>query len=579
MRVLLLCSAFNGLSQRAWLALRAGGHEVTVELAVDEAAMTSAVRLFEPDLIICPFLRERVPAEVWGRVRTIIIHPGPKGDRGPSSLDWAITDGAARWGVTVLQAVEEMDAGPIWGTRTFPIDDARSVKSGLYNGPVADAALELIGEVVEKAADPTFSPEPLDYRRPDVIGSLRPAMRATDRQFTWTDDTATIVRRIRAADGSPGVRTTLCDVPLAVFDAHPGPPMLGEPGVVVRRHHDAVLVHTGDGSVWIGQVRLLDRGLKLPAALALATSVGRVPKVLQPLERRDDDSCDMEGRREIGYRRDGDVGVLSVDFYNGAMSTRQCKRLTAALRHAVAQDTKVLVIRGGDVFSNGIHLNVIHAAPSPAVEAWRNINAIDAVCSEIICCTDQIVVTSMRGNAGAGGVMMALGSDQVIARDGVVLNPHYRTMGLYGSEYWTYVLPRRIGPTAAIDLTQRCLPIGAREAASMRLVDAVLPGQPADFEELVLDHARQMARSREYGRLLAEKRAARAADEQRKPLDAYRAEELAQMSSDIFDDRHGFAAARRAFVTKEKPDVTPARLARHRPAPVPLSDEATRFAS
>src|SRR6188768_406090 len=113
---------------------------------------------------------------------------------------------------------------------------------------------------------------------------------------------------------------------------------------------------------------------------------------------------------------------------------------------------------------------------SSAVEAWRNINAIDAVCSEIICCTDQIVVTSMRGNAGAGGVMMALGSDQVIARDGVVLNPHYRTMGLYGSEYWTYVLPRRIGPTAAADLTGNCLPIGAGEAAAIGLVDVVLPG-------------------------------------------------------------------------------------------------------
>ena len=154
----------------------------------------------------------------------------------------------------------------------------------------------------------------------------------------------------------------------------------------------------------------------------------------------------MEGRREIGYRRDGDVGVLTFDLYNGAMSTGQCRRLTSALRHAVAQDTKVLVIRSGDVFSNGIHLNVIHAAPSPAMEAWRNINAIDDVCREIIGCTSQLVVTSLRGSAGAGGVMMALGADQVIARDGVVLNPHYQTMGLYGSEYWTYVLPRRVGP-------------------------------------------------------------------------------------------------------------------------------------
>ena len=295
MRVLLLCSAFNGLSQRAWLALRARGHEVTVELAIDEAVMSSAVRLFAPDLIICPFLRERVPVHVWGRVRTIIIHPGPKGDRGPSSLDWAITDGASRWGVTALQAVEEMDAGPIWGTRTFPIDGDPPVKSSLYNGPVADAAIELIGEVVDKAADPAFEPEPLDERRPDVIGRLRPAMRATDRHFSWCDDTATIVRRIRAADGSPGVRTTLCAVPLAVFDAHAGPVLSGEPGTVAQRRHDAVLVHTGDGTVWIGQVRTVDHGVKLPAAMALARSLGRVPEVLQPLDEPSDVTRDGRG--------------------------------------------------------------------------------------------------------------------------------------------------------------------------------------------------------------------------------------------------------------------------------------------
>ena len=227
----------------------------------------------------------------------------------------------------------------------------------------------------------------------------------------------------------------------------------------------------------------------------------------------------------------------------------------------------MLVIRGGDVFSNGIHLNVIHAAPSPAMEAWRNINAIDDLCRDLISCTSQLVVTAIRGSAGAGGVIMALGADQVVARDGVVLNPHYQTMGLYGSEYWTYVLPRRVGPTAAIELTRRCLPIGAGEAASIGLVDEVLPGPRAAFDERVLDHARRLAGRRDYRRLLERKRAARAADEERKPLDAYRAEELAEMSRDIFDDRHGFTAARHAFVTKQKPDVTPTRLALHRPAP------------
>ncbi len=220
-RILLLCSAFNGLSQRAWIQLVEGGHDVRVQLATSEDAMIGAVAELDPELIICPFLRHRVPAEVWRRYRTIIIHPGPKGDRGPSSLDWAITEGAGEWGVTALQAVEEMDAGPIWGTRTFAVGTAPRRKSNLYNGPVADAAIELIREIVVKAADPTFVPEPLDDRRPDVVGRLRPLMRQSDREFSWAGPTARVLRRIRAADGSPGVRTRLCGIDVSVFDAHP----------------------------------------------------------------------------------------------------------------------------------------------------------------------------------------------------------------------------------------------------------------------------------------------------------------------------------------------------------------------
>ena len=48
MRILLLCSAFNGLTQRAWIELRAGGHEVTVELALSEEAIVSAVDAVRP---------------------------------------------------------------------------------------------------------------------------------------------------------------------------------------------------------------------------------------------------------------------------------------------------------------------------------------------------------------------------------------------------------------------------------------------------------------------------------------------------------------------------------------------------
>ena len=549
MRVLLVCSAFNGLSQRVWIELRAAGHDVAVHLGVE--ALERAVALFDPQIIICPFLRERVPEQVWTRHRTVVIHPGPMGDRGPSSLDWAISRGEATWGVTALQAVAEMDAGPVWATQDFAMPAGAVRKSVLYNGPVADAAVALAREVVERAADPAFQPRHLDDGHPGVRGRPMPAMRQGDRAFAWSDATADIVRRIRAADGSPGVRTTLCGRSVWVFDAHPGPALAGAPGVVLRRRHGALLVRTGDGGVWIGQAKVHDEGaapVKLPAATALREWAGGVPELLDPRW----DVVDDSGFRDIHYRRDGDVGVLTFDVYNGAMSTRQCGRLVGALRRATAQDTRVLVVQGGETFSNGIHLSVIHSAAAPAQEAWRNINAIDDVCREIITATNQLVVTSMIGNAGAGGVMLALGADRVLVREGAVLNPHYRTMGLYGSEYWTYVLPRRVGEDVASRLTQDCLPVGARGAVGIGLADDVVPGTRSDAEQAVLDHARSLATSDRYAAVLDAKRVRRSADEHRRPLEAYRAQELAEMSRDLFDDRRGFAGARRAFVSKQR---------------------------
>ena len=554
LRIMLLCSAFNGLTQRAWVELRAAGHEVLVQRAGEDDAVRAAVTAMAPDLVICPFLRERVPAEVWTSHPTIVIHPGPKGDRGPSSLDWAIMDAAPVWGVTALQAVHEMDAGPIWASRTFPVDPDAS-KSALYNGPVTETAMALIHDVVAKAADPTFRPEPLDYTRPDVPGRPRPPVRRTDRSFSWSQPTQHILRRIRAADGTPGAPSHLCGLPVAVYDAHRGqldPRVPARPGTVLARRHGAVLVRTGDGAIWIGHLRSRADAHrpahKLPATTVLADRLTEVPDVDDP-----------SGYREITYHRDGPLGVLSFRFYNGAMSTGQCRRLLAALRHATAQDTRVLLLRGGQPFSNGIHLGVIDAAPDPAAEAWDNINAIDDVCQEIITCDHQLVVCSMAGNAGAGGVMLALGADQVMLRAAAVLNPHYRTMGLYGSEYWTYVLPRRVGARTAAALTTDCLPIGAAHAARIGLVDRTFPGDPATFERVVERQAYRLATADNHAILLDAKHDRRAADEQHKPLQVYRREELAEMRADILHDHHGFAAARQSFLNKFHPTPTPAR--------------------
>jgi enoyl-CoA hydratase/carnithine racemase len=172
--------------------------------------------------------------------------------------------------------------------------------------------------------------------------------------------------------------------------------------------------------------------------------------------------------REIAYEQHAGVGYLHYASYNGAMSTEQCRRL----RHAYAcvssrRETRVIVLTGGsDYFSNGIHLNMIEAAEDPAEESWRNLNAINDLVRKIVDTDLQIVISALGGDAATGGAPLALAADYVVAREDVVLNPYYQHMGgLYGSEHWTYLLPRRIGAEMTARLVSApFIPIGAHQA-------------------------------------------------------------------------------------------------------------------
>ena len=193
MRVLLLASAFNGLTQRLHRELSTREHIVSVELAISPQAMENAVTLFRPDIILCPFLKQRVPDSIWKRHTCLIVHPGIEGDRGPSSLDWAIKRDVAEWGVTLLHAAEEMDAGDIWGAATFPMREAS--KGSLYRREVTEHTVRLVLAALEQHADHRFRPRALNYDDPKVHGRWNRAIRQEDRAIDWRkDSTESIVR-------------------------------------------------------------------------------------------------------------------------------------------------------------------------------------------------------------------------------------------------------------------------------------------------------------------------------------------------------------------------------------------------
>jgi putative two-component system hydrogenase maturation factor HypX/HoxX len=581
-RILFLTSAHNSLSQRLWIELGELGHEIRVCVAATGEAMIAAVSREAPDLIIAPMLKIAIPEEVWSRHLCLIVHPGIKGDRGPSSLDWAIANQEKTWGATILEGAAEFDAGAIWASHEFALKADPPAKSSLYRGRVTEAAVRGVLEAVARIESGEFrsgswQPQKLSHVSPNVRGCLRPPMRQADRAIDWMQDkTAMIVRKIRAADSAPGVRGTLLGKSCFLYGAHEEDRLQGPPGQILARRDGAICIGTIDAAVWISHLKDkaeaqemtclaqagIDReicdaelypvaGIKLPATQVLGPLLRGVPEAPLPI----DAPADHRTFREIVYKEEDEVGYLSFDFYNGAMSTSQCTRLRDAFLHARSRPTRVIVLLGGaDFWSNGIHLNAIEASADPAAESWRNINAIDDLIFEILNTMSHLVIAGLRGNAGAGGAMLALAADHVYAKSGVVLNPHYRSMGdLYGSEYWTYTLPRRVGQRRALELTLSCKPIGTRAAREMGFFDDAFGEDTEAFEAELRERARRLARDPEFRLMLRKKHERRLDDESVKPLANYRAEELEWMRANFFGPDPAYHEARRRFVFKGVP--------------------------
>jgi putative two-component system hydrogenase maturation factor HypX/HoxX len=561
MHILLVASAFNSLTQRVYAELGELGHTVAVEVTPDGDAMRAAVTRHEPELVVAPMLKAAVPPDVRSARTCLIVHPGPPGDRGPASLDRAVQEGVVEWGVTVLQAEDELDAGPVWASVRCAVPPVG--KSDLYRGEISDAAMEAVLLAVERVASGAYVPRRQSDPALGAVVRARPAVTQDERRIDWSaDPTATVLRKLRAADSRPGVLDELLGARWFLHGGHPEDRLRGEPGRLLATRAGAVCRATRDGAVWIPRLRPRPAPtgpptFALPAVTALGSLLPALPEDPVPPEL----AGDRDTWADIRYREDGAAGILSFSFAGGAMSTADCRRLLAAYRHACARPTSVLVLGGArDVFSNGMDLKTIEAAADPAAESWANINAIDDLVEAVLTTTDRLVVAALGGNAGAGGVMLALAADEVWCRQGAVLNPHYRLMGLYGSEYWTYTLPRRVGHAMAARLTDRALPVGAAAALRIGLVNRLLMCGPQEFGPDVARLAARLARTAGTQPRIAAKKADAERREAVRPLAAHRAGELARMREAFFDPHAPYHALRSAFVHHRAPAGTPPHL-------------------
>ncbi|MFH0709514.1 MAG: hydrogenase maturation protein [Pseudomonadota bacterium] len=554
MRILLVISAFNSLSQRIFCALRDRGETVGVTFAINDAQLIKEVTAFKPDFILSPFLKKRIPQSIWSSIPTFIVHPGIAGDRGAHALDWAIMNEEKSWGVTILRANGEYDAGDIYAHGTFEMPKGN--KASVYRNAVSILASKLVEELLVSLDNSSFVP--MSQHEHSLHGSAHLVMTQLDRRIDWENDTTDeILKKIHAGDSHPGVVDTILDVECFLYGVHKEAILRGGIKEVLAKREGAICIGTKDGAIWISHLKE-QQSIKLPATYVLKDRLkgvreDRLPLFVDPK---------LVTFKEITFYQHDEVGYLGFDFHNGAMGAHQCVRLKYAFDHLKQSGIKVLVLMGGsDFFSNGIHLNIMEDSKKSDEDGWSNIHSMNEVVKSVLLCDEILTVSSLHRNAGAGGVFLALASDYVIARDGVVLNPHYKTLGLHGSEYWTYSLPRRVGVQKADELTSACLPISAKEAVKVGLADALMSEEDEKyFEELHFYCQELYADEEKYYEFLDSKRDTVSNPDFLNEIQQYREKELEQMHPSFYEANSDFNTLRKEFVYKLCPIKTPSYL-------------------
>lgn len=556
MRVLLLISAFNSLSQRIFCDLRDRGETVGVTFAINDAQIIKEVIDFKPDFILSPFLKKCIPQSIWKTTPTFIVHPGIAGDRGAHALDWAIMNKERSWGVTILQANGEYDAGDIYVHGTFEMP--KGSKASIYRNAVSTLASKLVEELYVSLYDSSFLP--ISQHEHCLLGSAHLVMTQLDRHIDWENDsTEEMLKKIHSGDSHPGVVDTLLDLECFLYGAHKEATLRGGNKEILAKRDGAICIGTRDGAIWISHLKeRKTNSIKLPATYVLKDRLkgvreDRLPLFVDPK---------LESFKEITFYQRDEIGYLGFDFHNGAMSAHQCVRLKYAFDHLKLSGIKVLVLLGGaDFFSNGIHLNIMEDSKKSDEDGWSNIHSMNETVKSILLCDEILTVSSLHKNAGAGGVFLAIAADHVVVRQGVVLNPHYQTLGLHGSEYWTFTLPRRIGVEKASELTDASLPISAKNAVQIGLADTLLSENDVEyFDELHHYCTALVADEDQYYELLDAKRKKINDPFFLDEMQSHREKELEQMYPSFYYADSDFNRLRKEFVYKFCPIQTPSYL-------------------
>jgi methionyl-tRNA formyltransferase len=231
-----------------------------------DASLQAAITALAPDISVVVAYGHILPRDLIDRPRlgTLNIHASLlPALRGAAPIQAAIRDGLAETGVSIMQMVPALDAGPvILQSRTPVLEDETAGELTLRLSELGAAALiealALVDLGLAKA-------EPQDEAQATYAAKLT---RATAR-VRWDRPAHEVARHIRAYDPRPAAWSELDDAEVKLFGARVAPSAPAHlPGAVIAVDAGGLLVACAGGAVRVAAVQPAGKRRLTPAEWA-----------------------------------------------------------------------------------------------------------------------------------------------------------------------------------------------------------------------------------------------------------------------------------------------------------------------
>jgi methionyl-tRNA formyltransferase len=162
--------------------------------------------------------------------------------RGAAPVNWAIVNGETETGVTTMQIVQELDAGPILLQRATKVSETETAPELLRR--LADLGADMISETLRDLD--TIEAKPQN----SLEATFAPILKREDGLIDWSLDAHAIERHVRGLQPWPNAFTHFRSQRLIVWAAAPEwiEQLRFTPGHIIDAARDRLLVACGDGT-------------------------------------------------------------------------------------------------------------------------------------------------------------------------------------------------------------------------------------------------------------------------------------------------------------------------------------------